>query len=232
MQKRRFILKISGESLSPMISEERVASLANTLIELSKHAELAVVLGAGNLYRGREAGSSILRGVADEVGMLATVMNAKIVSNHLRGMGRVFTAKPFPVDHPYQRAEVDSWLKGGGIAFLAYGTGLPYFSTDSAAAFYAIDLCADQILKATNVDGVYDKDPKQHATATRFDKLTYMEAIEKDLKVMDQTAFALLKEHSVKGHPISIRIFPYNLLDQILKDETIGTHIYGSKKEK
>ncbi|MFZ4773325.1 MAG: UMP kinase [Chlamydiia bacterium] len=227
MQKKRFVLKISGESLSPMISEEKVASLANTLIELSKHVELAVVLGAGNLYRGREAGSSILRGVADEVGMLATVMNAKVISNHLRGMGRVFTAKPFPTDYTYQRNEVNSWLLGGGIAFLAYGTGLPYFSTDSAAAFYAIDLNADLILKATNVDGVYDKDPKKHPSANRFTELTYKEAIEQDLKVMDQTAFALLKEH-----PISIRIFSYSVLDQILKDETIGTHIYGSKKEK
>jgi len=227
MQKRRFVLKISGESLSPLISEGKAASLADTLMELSKHAELAVVLGAGNLYRGREAGSSILRGAADEVGMLATIMNAKVVSSHLRGMGRVYTAKPISMDYAYQRNEVDSWLKGGGVAFLAYGTGLPYFSTDSAAAFYAIDLKADQVLKATNVDGVYDKDPKKHSDANRFLQLTYHEAMEKDLKVMDQTAFALLKEH-----PIPIRIFSYDVLDQILKDETLGTHIYGSKKEK
>ena len=164
MQKRRFVLKISGESLSPLISEGKAASLADTLMELSKHAELAVVLGAGNLYRGREAGSSILRGTADEVGMLATIMNAKVVSSHLRGMGRVYTAKPISMDYAYQRNEVGSWLKGGGVAFLAYGTGLPYFSTDSAAAFYAIDLKADQVLKATNVDGVYDKDPKKHSS--------------------------------------------------------------------
>jgi uridylate kinase len=227
MQKRRFVLKISGESLSPLICEGKAASLADTLVELSKHAELAVVLGAGNLYRGREAGSSILRGTADEVGMLATIMNAKVVSSHLRGMGRVYTAKPISMDYAYQRNEVDSWLKGGGVAFLAYGTGLPYFSTDSAAAFYAIDLKADQVLKATNVDGVYDKDPKKHSDANRFLQLTYHEAMEKDLKVMDQTAFALLKEH-----PIPIRIFSYDVLDQILKDETLGTHIYGSKKEK
>lgn len=227
MQKRRFVLKISGESLSPLISEGKAASLADTLMELSKHAELAVVLGAGNLYRGREAGSSILRGTADEVGMLATIMNAKVVSSHLKGMGRVFTAKPISMDYAYHRNEVDSWLRGGGIAFLAYGTGLPYFSTDSAAAFYAIDLKADQVLKATNVDGVYDKDPKKHTSANRFLQLTYHEAMEKDLKVMDQTAFALLKEH-----PIPIRIFSYDVLDQILKDETLGTHIYGSKKEK
>jgi uridylate kinase len=227
MQKRRFVLKISGEILSPMISEGKAASLANTLIELSKHAELAVVLGAGNLYRGRDAGSSIFRGLADEVGMLATVMNAKVVSSYLKGMGRVFTAKPIAAEVLYQRSEVDMWLNGGGVAFLAYGTGLPYFSTDSAAAFYAIDLDADQILKATNVDGVYDKDPKKHAAANRFLQLTYQEAIEKDLKVMDQTAFALLKEH-----PVPIRVFSFDLLDQILKDETLGTHIYGSKKEK
>jgi uridylate kinase len=227
MQKRRFVLKISGEILSPMISEGKAASLANTLIELSKHAELAVVLGAGNLYRGRDAGSSIFRGLADEVGMLATVMNAKVVSSYLKGMGRVFTAKPIATEVLYQRSEVDMWLNGGGVAFLAYGTGLPYFSTDSAAAFYAIDLDADQILKATNVDGVYDKDPKKHAAANRFLQLTYQEAIEKDLKVMDQTAFALLKEH-----PVPIRVFSFDLLDQILKDETLGTHIYGSKKEK
>ncbi|MBM3197241.1 MAG: UMP kinase [Chlamydiae bacterium] len=227
MQKRRFVLKISGEILSPMISEGKAASLANTLIELSKHAELAVVLGAGNLYRGRDAGSSIFRGLADEVGMLATVMNAKVVSSYLKGMGRVFTAKPIAAEVLYQRSEVDMWLNGGGVAFLAYGTGLPYFSTDSAAAFYAIDLDADQILKATNVDGVYDKDPKKHAAANRFLQLTYQEAIEKDLKVMDQTAFVLLKEH-----PVPIRVFSFDLLDQILKDETLGTHIYGSKKEK
>jgi uridylate kinase len=227
MQKRRFVLKISGEILSPMISEGKAASLANTLIELSKHAELAVVLGAGNLYRGRDAGSSIFRGLADEVGMLATVMNAKVVSSYLKGMGRVFTAKPIAAEVLYQRSEVDMWLNGGGVAFLAYGTGLPYFSTDSAAAFYAIDLDADQILKATNVDGVYDKDPKKHAAANRFLQLTYQEAIEKDLKVMDQTAFALLKQH-----PVPIRVFSFDLLDQILKDETLGTHIYGSKKEK
>jgi uridylate kinase len=216
MQKRRFVLKISGEILSPMISEGKAASLADTLIELSKHAELAVVLGAGNLYRGREAGSSILRGVADEVGMLATVMNAKVVSSYLKGMGRVFTARP-----------MDSWLRGGGVAFLSYGTGLPYFSTDSAAAFYAIDLKADQILKASNVDGVYDKDPKKDPHAHRLSQLTYQEAIEKDLKVMDQTAFALLREH-----PIPIRVFSFGVLDQILKNENLGTHIYGSKKEK
>jgi uridylate kinase len=154
-------------------------------------------------------------------------MNAKVVSSHLRGMGRVYTAKPISMDYAYQRNEVDSWLKGGGVAFLAYGTGLPYFSTDSAAAFYAIDLKADQVLKATNVDGVYDKDTKKHSDANRFLQLTYHEAMEKDLKVMDQTAFALLKEH-----PIPIRIFSYDVLDQILKDETLGTHIYGSKKEK
>ena len=227
MQKRRFVLKISGEILSPMISEGKAASLADTLIELSKHAELAVVLGAGNLYRGREAGSSILRGVADEVGMLATVMNAKIVSSYLKGMGRVFTAKPLATDLLYQRAEVDSWMRGGGVAFLSYGTGLPYFSTDSAAAFYAIDLKADQILKASNVDGVYDKDPRKDQHAKRLSQLTYQEAIEKDLKVMDQTAFALLREH-----PIPIRVFSFDALDQILKKENLGTHIYGSKKEK
>jgi uridylate kinase len=227
MQKRRFVLKISGETLSPMISEKKAASLANTLIELSEHAELAVVLGAGNLFRGREAGSSILRGVADEVGMLATVMNAKVVCNYLRGMGRVFTSKPVSMDYVYQRNEVDSWLKGGGIAFLAYGTGLPYFSTDSAAAFYAIDLNADQVLKATKVDAVYDKDPHKDPSANRFHQVTYDEAIEKNLHVMDMTAFALLKEH-----PVPIRIFSFDVLDQILKDETLGTHIYGSKKEK
>ena len=201
----RVLLKLSGEALSgegkkgydPEISSH-IAYEVKSLLE-SGH-EVGIVIGAGNLVRGKEVKGISLK-MADQMGMLATVMNA-IYLKELLGKHGIkstvvshITNLPSVDDLKYE--QVDTKLREGYVVIFGGGTSNPFFTTDTAAALRAAEIAADVLLKATKVDGVYDKDPKEFKDAKKFTKLTFDEAIEKDLKVMDVDAFALCKKTGI-----------------------------------
>jgi uridylate kinase len=208
---RRAIVKISGEALSGSnafgIDQATVERIATDLVASAKlGVELGVVVGGGNIFRGVEVSEcGVPRAVGDNMGMLATVMNALVLEAALERQGRparTLSAVPMPsVCENYTRARALGELAQGRIVVLAGGTGNPYFTTDTTAVLRAAELGAGAVLKATNVDGVYSADPKKDPKAKRFDRLSHGEAIEKNLKVMDSTAFALAREN---GTPIIV----------------------------
>lgn len=202
---RRALVKISGEALAGDqefgFSAETVGTICRDLIAASKAGtEIAVVVGGGNIFRGRQlSGMGLSRVDADAIGRLATVMNAIALAGQLRALGSpaaVFSAEPVPelVDVYTPRAGL-ACLAAGRIVVLGGGTGVPLLTTDTTAAMRAVELECDVVLKGTNVDGVYSADPKRDPSATRFDRLTANEAITRDLKVMDTAAFALAREN-------------------------------------
>ena len=167
-----------------------------------KGVQVAIVIGGGNIFRGlsgTQRGFDRVRG--DQMGMLATVINSIGLSLSLRNAGlkaEVFTSTPMnPMAKYYMRDDVDAYLKAGGVALIAGGTGNPFFTTDSAAALRACELRCDALLKGTKVDGVYTADPVKHPDAKRYDTLTFDKAIADNLRVMDQTAFTLCKENDM-----------------------------------
>lgn len=202
---RRVIVKISGEALSGPaefgIHQPTLDRVAADLIAAQKlGAEIGVVVGGGNIFRGVEVSSrGVDRPTGDSMGMLATVMNglaleAAIVRNG--APARTLSALAVPqVCETYSRQRAGKHLAQGRIVVLAGGTGNPFFTTDTTAVLRGVELGGDAVLKATNVDGIYSADPKRDPKATRFDRLTHTEAIERDLKVMDSTAFALAREN-------------------------------------
>jgi uridylate kinase len=186
------------------------------------------VLGAGNLFRGRSANLGVVERVtADHVGMLGTVMNAAVLRDYLRHRGlesTIFSPREqAPLSRLFARDAALRRLEAGQILIFAGGTGNPFFTTDSAAALRACEISADVLLKGTQVDGVYDKDPRQHADARRFDRLTYQEAVSRRLGVMDLTAITLCSERA-----LPILVFdisePQNLV-RVLRGEELGTWI-------
>jgi uridylate kinase len=211
----RVLVKVSGEAL--MGSEAfglhwpTIERIAEDLVEAkSTGAEIAVVVGGGNILRGASvAGQGLDRATADHMGMLATVMNALALEKALEQAGspaRTLSAIPMPtICEPYARQTASRHLARGRIVLLAGGTGNPYFTTDTGAVLRAAELECDAVLKATNVDGVYTADPKTHPEATRYDRLTHDEALAKDLKVMDAAAFALAREAKLPIVVFSIR---------------------------
>jgi uridylate kinase len=212
---RRVIVKISGEALTGAegfgIRQETVDRLAADLVAArALGTSLGVVVGGGNLFRGVEVSArGVSRATGDALGMLATVMNALVLEAAIERAGaaaRTLSALAMPtVCETYSRQQALHHLEKGRIVLLAAGTGNPFFTTDTAAVLRASELGAQAVLKATNVDGVYSADPKKDAGARRFEKLTHQEAIERDLKVMDATAFALARENRIPIIVFSIR---------------------------
>lgn len=228
---RRILLKLSGEALMGGedygIDPNVISRLAHEVIEAQQAgAEVALVIGGGNIFRGAGlAASGMDRVTGDHMGMLATIINALAMQDALEKLGtrcRVMSAiKINQVCEDYIRRRAVRHLEKGRVVICAAGTGNPFFTTDSGAALRAIEIGADLLLKATKVDGVYDKDPKRHADAVRFDSLSYDDVLGRDLQVMDTAAFALCRDAS-----LPIRVFdmsqPGQLL-RILRGEPIGT---------
>lgn len=228
---RRILLKLSGEALMGDedygIDPKVINRLAHEVIEAQQTgAEVALVIGGGNIFRGAGlAAAGMDRVTGDQMGMLATVINALAMQDALEKLGakcRVMSAiKINDVCEDYIRRRAIRHLEKGRVVIFAAGTGNPFFTTDSGAALRAIEIGADLLLKATKVDGVYDRDPNRFPDATRFDTLSYDDVLSRDLQVMDTAAFALCRD---AGLPL--RVFDMNQPGQLLRilhGEAIGT---------
>ena len=232
MSYKRVLIKLSGEALGDEtgrgIDNEKIEKVSDQIIKLADEGvECAIVVGAGNFWRGRYGKEYIERTTSDYMGMLATTLNALALQSILEAKGkqaRLQTAIEMrEVAEPYIRRKAMRHFEKGRIVIFACGTGNPYFTTDTAAALRAVEVECDAILLAKNVDGVYDKDPKEFKDAIKFDSLTYMDVIAKGLKVMDTTAITLCMENN-----IPIISFALNEENSILKaanGEKIGTII-------
>jgi uridylate kinase len=232
---RRILLKLSGEALgdaqSNGINAERVADMAEQISEVRQLGiEVVIVIGGGNIFRG-VAGSEkgIERATADYMGMLATVINALALQDALdrRGVAtRVQSAITMTqIAEPFIRRRAVRHLEKGRVVIFAAGTGNPYFSTDTAAALRANEMGAEVILKATKVDGIYDSDPKKNPKAKRFARITYLDALQKQLKVMDSTAFSLCMDNKM---PIIVfDLFKPHNLKRVVLGEEVGTLVTG-----
>ena len=204
---KRILLKVSGEGFAHEgetgLDTERVKALAGQLRRLtSEGVQVACVIGGGNILRGKQSDSlGIARATADYMGMLATVINGLALSDALEANGvptRVMSAiDVHKVCEPFIRRRALRHLEKSRVVVLVGGLGSPYFTTDTAAAQRAIELDCDALLKATMVDGVYDKDPKKHEDAVHMPELSFDEVIQRRLQVMDQTAFTLCREHDL-----------------------------------
>lgn len=204
---KRILLKLSGEGLmgdKPFgMSAEVIENLAMQIKGIyDQGLEICLVVGGGNIFRGaKEASKGMNRTVADHVGMLATVMNALYVQNALEKLGipaRVLSGLDMPdVCEHYVYRRALRHLEKGRVVIFAAGTGSPYFTTDTGAALRASEMQCDVLLKATQVDGVYDSDPKKNPNAVRYEAVSYDEVIEKQLKVMDIAAVALARENNI-----------------------------------
>ncbi len=226
---KRILLKLSGE----VLAGERKTGIDNdTVIKICKSVkkiadmgvEVGIVVGGGNFWRGRTS-EHMDRARADHIGMLATAMNSLALCDALEQLGadvRVQTAIEMrQIAEPYIRSRAIRHFEKGRIVIFGCGTGSPFFSTDTAAALRAVEINADVLLKATNVDGIYDKDPNRFDDAVKFDDITFRDALARDIKVMDSTAFSLCKDND-----LSILVFNLENPDNIVKavqGETIGT---------
>ena len=225
---KRVLLKLSGEALSGEkgfgINNEVVNDIANGIKKLrEKDVEVAVVVGGGNFWRGRTS-EGMDRSTADYIGMLATVMNSMALQDALENIGvqtRVQTAIEMrQIAEPYIKRKAVRHLEKDRVVIFGAGTGNPYFSTDTAAALRAAEMDAEVILLAKNVDAVYDKDPKVHADAKKFDELTYLEVIQKELKVMDTTATSLCMDNNI---PIKVFELSTENILRAAMGENLGT---------
>lgn len=226
---KRILLKLSGESLAGAqkngIDFDTVLSFCEPIKKLTEAGvQVAIVVGGGNFWRGRSSGK-MDRTRADHMGMLATTINALGVADALEQIGvdvRVQTAISMrQVAEPYIRNRAIRHLEKGRVVIFGCGTGNPFFSTDTAAALRAAEIEAEIILKATLVDGVYDKDPNKYDDAVRYDRLSFQEVLEKDLKVIDSTAAAICKDNNIGLLVFSIEN-PDNIFDSVCSDG-IGT---------
>lgn len=229
---KRIVLKISGEILGsraegePIHAEslERVCTEVKAVADLG--TEIGLVVGGGNIFRGlRGSKKGIDRTTGDSMGMLATVINGLALMDCLEKMGavvRVQTAIPMEkLAEPFIQRRAVRHLERGRVVIFVAGTGNPYFSTDTTAALRASEIGAEIILKATKVDGIYDKDPHEHEDAVRFDHLSYMDCLEKRLSVMDSTAFSLCMDNRM---PILVfDLQQENSIQRAVKGEGTGT---------
>ena len=224
---KRVLLKLSGETLSgngKSICSESLQKVVDEIKSvLSKKVELSIVVGAGNIWRG--AGKEIDRVSADKMGMLATVMNGIAISEGLKSNGIKSVALAASgvsnFCETFSQAKADKYLKEGYVVVFGGGTGSPFFTTDTTAALRACEIKADILLKATQVDGVYSADPKKDPKAKKYDRITYSEAINKNLKIMDISAFLLCMEND-----IDIYVFDFHKkgnLKKVLNKQKIGT---------
>ncbi|MBS0244589.1 MAG: UMP kinase [Proteobacteria bacterium] len=204
---KRLLIKLSGEALMGSQSFGIDMAVCTRLAEDVREAratgcEIAVVVGGGNIFRGLSgAASGMERATGDYMGMLATVMNALAFQNALEQQGvsaRVLSAIPMPtVCESYVRPKALHHIEHGRVVIFAAGTGNPYFTTDTTAVLRGIEMGCDAVVKATQVDGVYSADPKKHAGAVRFDRLTYDEVLQRNLGVMDMAAIALARDNAM-----------------------------------
>lgn len=231
---KRVLLKLSGEAL---MGEDAFGINRNTIVRMAQEVaevthmgvQVAVVIGGGNIFRGMAGGAvGMDRATADYMGMLATVMNALALAdtmNHVGLTARVMSAINIEqVVEPYVRPKALQYLEEGKVVVFAAGTGNPFFTTDTAAALRGAEIGAELVLKATKVDGVYTADPKKDPTATRYDKLTFDEAMTRNLGIMDATAFALCRDQKL---PIKVfSIFKSGALKRVVMGEDEGTLVY------
>lgn len=231
----RILLKLGGEALSGKsgigIDPDRAEEVAGKVRQVQDlGVQIAIVLGAGNLWRGRtgiERGME--RATADYMGMVGTVMNSLALMDALERSGvvtRVMSAlEMHAVAEPYIRRRAIRHLEKGRVVILGGGTGNPYFSTDTAAALRAMEIGADVVIKATKVDGVYESDPEITPSATRFDRLSYIEALNRRVKVIDSTAISLCMDNSL---PILVMdLWQPGALVRAVQGEAVGTTIAG-----
>ena len=232
MKYKRILLKLSGEALQ---NKEKGLALDPDLLGkiaaefkqmLDMGAEIAVVVGGGNIFRGLAgADKGTDRTTGDYMGMMATVINSLAIQNALENEGiqtRVMTAIAMPaIAEPFIRRKAIRHLEKGRVVIFGAGTGNPYFTTDSAAALRASEIEADVLMKATKVDGIYTADPMKDASATRFDRITYQEALAKQLKIMDAAAFSLCMENDI---PIVVfNFFKENGMVEVFTGKDSGT---------
>ncbi len=233
---KRVLLKLSGEVLMGDAQFGIDPAYVTRLAEEVKTAkdtglEICLVIGAGNIFRGISGASKGLdRATGDYMGMLATVMNALAMQSSLERLGvetRVQSAIPMPaVCESYIRRRAVRHLEKGRIVIFAAGTGNPYFTTDTGAALRAAEMNCDALLKGTSVDGVYDRDPKKHSDATRFETISYSRVLSDNLKVMDATAVALARENGIPIVVFSIR--EKGNVARVLAGEGVQTIVKGS----
>ena len=231
---KRILLKLSGEALmgddAYGINREVVAGIVTDVVDVTRiGVEVGIVIGGGNIFR-RMAGaaSGMDRATADYMGMLATVMNAMALADAFRAAGvnaRVQSALRIDqVVEPYIRGKAIRYLEEGRVVIFGAGTGNPFFTTDTAAALRGSEIGADIVLKATKVDGIYTADPKKDPSATRFHKISFDEAISRNLAVMDATAFALCRDQRL---PINVfSLFKSGALKRVVMGEDEGTLVY------
>ena len=228
--RRRVLLKLSGEAFGGGqlgVNPDVIGQMAREIAEAVDRVEIAVVVGGGNFFRGAELSQRGMdRGRADYMGMLGTVMNALALQDFLEQAGaatRVQSAISMTqVAEPYIPRRAERHMEKGRVVIFGAGAGLPYFSTDTVAAQRALEIGAQEVLVAKNgVDGVYTADPKKDPTATRIDRITYLDALQQGLKVVDSTAFSLCMDNSM-----DMRVFgmePAGNVTRALLGETIGT---------
>jgi uridylate kinase len=227
---KRVLLKVSGEMLGAGASGIDLVTLNRFADEIRSVKEMGIetslIIGGGNIFRGISgAAAGMDRAGADTMGMLATIINAIALQDALERHGvktRVMSALNMPqVCEPYIRRRALRHMEKGRVVIFAGGTGNPYFSTDTAAALRGAEIAADVILKATKVDGIYDKDPAKHADAVRFERISYMEVLARGLKVMDATAISLCMDNDL---PIMVFSFQgAGTLKRVVSGEMLGT---------
>ena len=226
---KKILLKLSGEALMGDqefgISSDVIASYAKQIKEIvDLGVEISIVIGGGNIFRGLSgAAQGVDRVTADHMGMLATVINSLALQNSIEKLGvptRVQTAIEMPkVAEPFIKRRAQRHLEKGRVVIFGAGTGNPYFTTDTAAALRAIEMETDVVIKATKVDGIYDKDPVKYPDAKKYETVTYNEVLARDLKVMDATAISLCRENK-----LPIIVFN-SLIEGNLKKVVMGEHI-------
>lgn len=235
---KRVLLKLSGESLMG----DKGFGIDNKVLEFfsdevkkvhSEGLQLGIVIGGGNIYRGLSAtDQGIDRVTGDQMGMLATMINSLALQNAIEKKGiytRLMSSiKMEEIAEPYIRRRALRHLEKGRVVIFGAGTGHPYFSTDTAASLRAVEIKADAIIKGTRVDGVYDSDPEKNPSAFKFDKISYLDILKKNLKVMDLTAVSLCQENNLPMVVFNMDK-PGNLL-RVVKGETVGTVIHDEEE--
>jgi uridylate kinase len=231
MKYKRILLKLSGEALMGEkqfgIDNKRLMQYAKDIQEISEmNVEIGIVIGGGNIFRGVQAEKGGMdRTQGDYMGMLATMINSMALQSALESIGLITRLQSAiemkQIAEPYIKRKAVRHLEKGRIVIFGAGTGNPFFTTDSAASLRAVEIESDVILKGTRVDGVYDSDPEKNSNALKFDNLTFDQAYEKQLKIMDMTAFTLCKENEIPVVVFDMNN-PGNLKKVILGDK-IGT---------
>jgi uridylate kinase len=229
---KRILLKLSGEALmgddAYGINRSTITNIVDQVKEIvDLGVEVGIVIGGGNIFRGvAPAAEGMDRATADYMGMLATVMNALALQDAMRHVGveaRVQSALSIEFVEPYVRAKALRALEKGRVVIFGAGTGNPFFTTDTAAALRGMEIDAEIVLKATKVDGIYSADPKKDPSATKYQTVTFDEAIVKNLKVMDATAFTLCRDQKL---PIAVfNIFKAGALKRVIMGENEGTRV-------